>query len=99
MLMIFLNAAEERLSTDFGKLCIDQLPQETVACLVFEGGTINSKGFPLVVNRKGKASFIIEVEGRAAHAGGSHERGANAIIALRCCFASGRFEQFWEDCA
>lgn len=26
-------------------------------------------------------------------------RGANAIIALRCCFASGRFEQFWEDAA
>jgi hypothetical protein len=25
--------------------------------------------------------------------------GANAIIALRCCFASGRFEQFWEDSA
>ena len=25
--------------------------------------------------------------------------GANAIIALRCCFASGRFEQFWEDVA
>jgi hypothetical protein len=24
-------------------------------------------------------------------------RGANAIIAARCCFASGRFEQFWED--
>ena len=26
-------------------------------------------------------------------------QGANAIIALRCCFASGRFEQFWEDSA
>lgn len=26
-------------------------------------------------------------------------RGANAIIALRCCFASGTFEQFWEDAA
>jgi len=26
-------------------------------------------------------------------------RGANAIIALRCCYASGRFEQFWEDAA
>ena len=25
--------------------------------------------------------------------------GANAIIALRCCLASGRFEQFWEDAA
>jgi hypothetical protein len=25
--------------------------------------------------------------------------GANAIIALRCCFESNRFEQFWEDSA
>ena len=25
--------------------------------------------------------------------------GANAILALRCCLASGRFEQFWEDTA
>ena len=24
-------------------------------------------------------------------------RGANAILALRCCILSGRFEQFWED--
>ena len=24
-------------------------------------------------------------------------RGANAILALRCCTMSGRFEQFWED--
>lgn len=27
------------------------------------------------------------------------ERGANAVIALRCCFKSGGFEQFWEDSA
>ena len=27
------------------------------------------------------------------------QAGANAIIALRCCLASGRFEQFWEDAA
>jgi hypothetical protein len=26
-------------------------------------------------------------------------RGANAIIALRCCRLSGRFEDFWERCA
>lgn len=25
------------------------------------------------------------------------QRGANAIIALRCCVLSGRFEDFWED--
>jgi hypothetical protein len=27
------------------------------------------------------------------------EKGANAIIALRCCIASGRFEDFWEESA
>ncbi|MBN1868697.1 hypothetical protein JW916_15560 [Candidatus Sumerlaeota bacterium] len=26
-------------------------------------------------------------------------RGANAILALRSCYASGRFGQFWEDVA
>jgi hypothetical protein len=26
-------------------------------------------------------------------------RGANAIIASRCCQLSGRFEDFWEDAA
>jgi len=26
-------------------------------------------------------------------------RGANAIIASRCCQISGRFEDFWEDAA
>ena len=25
------------------------------------------------------------------------QRGANAILGLRCCLGSGRFEQFWED--
>jgi len=25
--------------------------------------------------------------------------GANAILAVRCCLYSGRFEQFWEDSA
>ena len=24
-------------------------------------------------------------------------RGANAIIALRCCFLSGKFEAYWEE--
>ncbi len=25
-------------------------------------------------------------------------RGANAILALRCCHFNGRFEDFWEEC-
>ena len=24
--------------------------------------------------------------------------GANAIIALRCCYVNGRFEDYWESC-
>jgi len=24
-------------------------------------------------------------------------RGANAIVALRCCYHNGRFEDYWED--
>ncbi len=79
---IFLNAAEERLSPDFGRLCNDMLPEDTKACLVFEAGTINKNGSTLVVSRKGRATFDVKVEGRAAHAGGSHERGANAIVQM-----------------
>jgi len=80
--MIFLNAAEERLSPDFGRLCIDMLPEDTKACLVFEAGTINSEGYTLVTSRKGRTTFDVKVKGRAAHAGGSHERGANAIVQM-----------------
>lgn len=79
---ILLNAAEERLTPDFGELCLDMLPKNTRAVLVFEGGTENGNNFPLVTARKGRATFRIEVEGRAAHAGNNHEKGANAIVQL-----------------
>jgi glutamate carboxypeptidase len=36
----------------------------------------------LVVARKGRATFRVTVEGRAAHAGAKHPRGANAISQL-----------------
>jgi glutamate carboxypeptidase len=38
--------------------------------------------FSLVTARKGRAVYRISVEGRAAHAGSHHERGANAIVQL-----------------
>ena len=35
-----------------------------------------------MVARKGRATFEVVVEGRGAHAGGQHGRGANAIVEL-----------------
>ena len=80
--MVFLNAAEETLSEDFGLLCMGRLLENTRACLVFEGGALGPKANRLVVARKGRAVFQIEVEGRSAHAGNFHAQGANAIVQM-----------------
>ena len=77
-----VDGSEEALSDDFGMLCLEHFPKNTLACLVFEGGTPNKKGFSLVVARKGRATFRVSVEGRSAHAGNNHALGANAILQL-----------------
>lgn len=81
--LICLDASEETLSNDFGKLCLERLPQDsTLACLVFEGGTPNPDAVQIVTARKGRAEFRIISEGRGAHAGNYHKQGANAIVQL-----------------
>jgi len=80
--VIALDATEEVLSNDFGHNLLDRLDQNTLACLVFEGGTPLSRKFPLVTARKGKANFQVLVEGRSAHAGNRHAEGANAIVQI-----------------
>lgn len=77
-----LNASEERLSNEFSDRMIERLPASTSACLVFEGGTISEKGFPIVVARKGLARFRVQASGRSAHSGNAHPQGANAILQL-----------------
>lgn len=77
-----IDSSEEALSDDFGMLCRERFPQNTLACLVFEGGTPNQKAFSLVVARKGRATFQVSVDGRSAHAGNNHALGANAILQL-----------------
>jgi glutamate carboxypeptidase len=79
---ILLNAGEEELTPDFSQLCYQTLPAETLACLVFEAGHWDDDCFNLVVARKGRATYHIEVEGRGAHAGSTHERGANAVVQM-----------------
>lgn len=80
--VILLNAAEETLAPDFAELARQRIPADALACLVFEGGNVADGIFTLVTSRKGRATFEITVEGRAAHAGANHQRGANAIVQL-----------------
>jgi glutamate carboxypeptidase len=80
--ILLLDASEESLSIDFSELCWRRLPDNTLACLIFEGGTNSSKVFPLVAARKGRAAYRVQVEGKAAHAGNFHANGANAILQI-----------------
>ena len=83
--VLLLNAAEEALVPDFGRLCLERLAGDTLAALVFEGGEAEHAGpgeYPLVVARKGMGRYHIRVEGKAAHAGTAHDYGANAIMQM-----------------
>jgi glutamate carboxypeptidase len=86
--VVLLNAAEEQLALDFGRLARERLAGErlaggrTLGCLVFEGGYLRGTEAPLVVARKGMAVYRVAVEGRASHAGSAHARGANAVVQL-----------------
>lgn len=80
--IIGFNSCEEVASNDFTQICHRELPANTRACLVFEGDGDTADGCALVVGRKGRATFSIEAEGRAAHAGSQHRRGINAIAQL-----------------
>jgi glutamate carboxypeptidase len=83
--VVLLNAAEEALVPDFGRLVLERLGDDTLASLVFEGGElehVQPDECRLVVARKGMGRYHIRVEGKAAHAGTSHDHGANAIMQM-----------------
>jgi glutamate carboxypeptidase len=76
------NSSEECFSPDFGDVCRAQFDRGTLAALVFESEGRAWKESRLVVARKGRGTWRVAVSGRAAHAGGKHEHGANAIVQL-----------------
>jgi glutamate carboxypeptidase len=76
------NSSEECFSPDFGDVCRAHFDRETLAALVFESEGRVGKERRLVVARKGRGTWRVAVSGRAAHAGGKHEHGANAIVQL-----------------
>jgi glutamate carboxypeptidase len=80
--IVALNACEELDSADFGAACARLLPAKTLAGLIFEADGGADDDWAVVAARKGRATFTLRVEGRAAHAGGGHARGANAIVQL-----------------
>jgi glutamate carboxypeptidase len=81
--VVLVDASEEDDAEDFGRICRERLEgAETLACLIFEGGYQEKEEFWVVRMRKGMAVYEVNVEGKAAHAGTSHNQGANAIVQM-----------------
>jgi glutamate carboxypeptidase len=80
--LVAANAAEEVTGDDFGLVTAHRCGGRAKAVLVYEGGPIDAQGWHLVVSRKGRSTWRLEAEGRAAHAGSKHHEGINAIDAL-----------------
>lgn len=81
--VLLLDASEEADGRDFGRLCKERLSgEDTVGCFIFEAGYLDEERAHVVVARKGMANYLVEVEGRASHAGSAHEDGANAIVQM-----------------
>jgi glutamate carboxypeptidase len=79
---VMFNAAEEGLASQFPSLARSKLGPDARACLVYEGGELHEGTHHLINRRKGSVGLRAIARGRAAHAGGRHERGANAIVQL-----------------
>lgn len=79
---VLLDAAEERFCPDFGELCKARMNSGTAAALVFESEGKGNTAYNMVLARKGRATWRVTANGRAAHAGGKHKHGANAIQQL-----------------
>ncbi|MCB1276101.1 M20/M25/M40 family metallo-hydrolase [Prosthecobacter sp.] len=76
------NAAEEVIGDDFARAVIQTCGGKARAVLVFEGGPVDERGWHIVTSRKGRSTWQLTAEGKAAHAGSKHHEGVNAIDAL-----------------
>ncbi len=77
-LAVISVADEETGSTDGRRAFVD-LAEHAALGLVFEAGRVNDA---LVTQRKGTGKLVVQVAGRAAHAGNDLAAGINAIWAL-----------------
>ena len=71
-----LCTSDEEIGSRTSRATIERLAQESALVLVLESALIDGS---LKTWRKGVGEFWVKVKGRAAHAGGDHEKGRNAI--------------------
>lgn len=74
-----LFTADEEIGSQRGRIAIEAHARGARAAFNAEPGRVSGN---LVTARKGGANFVIDVAGRAAHAGMNHADGASAIEAL-----------------
>jgi glutamate carboxypeptidase len=71
-----LFTSDEEIGSGTSHELIKSLAKEAALALVLESGLLDGG---LKTWRKGVGDFYVKVKGRAAHAGGAHEEGRNAI--------------------
>jgi len=71
-----LFTSDEEIGSDTSRTHIERLAKESTLVLVLESGMPDGA---LKVWRKGVGEYEVKVKGRAAHAGGFHQDGRNAI--------------------
>lgn len=74
-----LFTSDEEIGSYTSRALIEELARQAVLVLVFESGLLDSS---LKTWRKGMGFFTVKARGRAAHAGGRHQDGRNAIEEL-----------------
>jgi glutamate carboxypeptidase len=71
-----LFTSDEEIGSHTSQAMIEKLAKESALVLVLEPGMLDGS---VKTWRKGVGEFTVIVRGRAAHAGGDHEQGRNAI--------------------
>jgi glutamate carboxypeptidase len=71
-----LCTSDEEIGSHTSRQHIERLANESALVLVLEGGLVDGA---LKTWRKGVGEFWVKTRGRAAHSGGDHEKGRNAI--------------------
>jgi len=71
-----LFTSDEEIGSRSSRKYIESLARESEVVFILEGGLVDGS---LKMWRKGVGEFRVKVKGRAAHAGGDHQAGRNAI--------------------
>ncbi len=71
-----LITSDEEIGSETSRELIERLAKQAALVLVMESGLLDGS---LKTWRKGVGDFLVKVKGRAAHAGGAHSEGRNAI--------------------